>query len=403
MLLSGAARQTLRVGARTVSVLRVTEVANTSVVAGPRSTGEQDRAGAISVASPEGQDVRRRLAELTTLRVGGPATDYVVATTTDAVIDAVSAADTAGRPVLVLGGGSNLLVADDGFAGVVVRLATSGVDIEACEAGSGVAVRVAAGQPWDGFVAQTVARGWSGVEALSGIPGATGATPMQNVGAYGQEVAETIVRVRTWDRAQRRVQTLAGADCEFGYRTSRLKEERYGGGPRYVVLEVTFQLALDELSAPVRYTELARTLGVGVGGRALLPAVRDAVLALRRGKGMVLDDADHDTWSAGSFFTNPVLDDADAGRLPEQAPRWPAPGGRLKTSAAWLIENAGFGRGFGLPGPAALSTKHTLALTNRGGARAEDLLALARQVRDGVRREYGITLSPEPVLVGCSL
>jgi UDP-N-acetylmuramate dehydrogenase len=344
-----------------------------------------------------------RLADLTTLRVGGPAADYVVATTTDAVIDAISAADTAGRPALVLGGGSNLLVADGGFDGVVVQLATAGIDVEACDACSGVVVRVAAGQPWDGFVAQAVTRGWSGVEALSGVPGAIGATPMQNVGAYGQEVAETIARVRTWDREQGRVQTLANADCEFGYRTSRLKEERYRGGPRYVVLEVTFQLGLDELSVPVRYAELARALGVEVGGRVPLPAVRDAVWALRRGKGMVLDDADHDTWSAGSFFTNPVLDDAAAGRLPEPAPRWPTPDGRVKTSAAWLIEQAGFGRGFGLPGPAALSTKHVLALTNRGGSRAEDLLALARQVRDGVQQAFGIVLSPEPVLVGCSL
>jgi UDP-N-acetylmuramate dehydrogenase len=343
------------------------------------------------------------LAELTTLRVGGPAGEFVAAATSDAVIDAVSAADAAGRPVLVLGGGSNLLIADAGFDGVVVRLNTHGLDVEACDACSGVTVRVAAGQAWDGFVAHAVQHGWSGVEALSGVPGSTGATPVQNVGAYGQDVAETIARVRTWDRQQGRVRTLANGDCEFGYRSSRLKEERFRGGPRFVVLEVTFQLALGELSAPVRYTELARTLGILPGERAPAAAVRDAVLALRRGKGMVLDDADHDTWSAGSFFTNPVLDAVDADRLPEQAPRWPTPDGRVKSSAAWLIEHAGFDRGFGLPGPASLSTKHTLALTNRGDAGAEDLLALARQVRDGVQRAFGITLVPEPVLVGCTL
>jgi UDP-N-acetylmuramate dehydrogenase len=344
-----------------------------------------------------------RLAELTTLRVGGPAREYVVAATSDAVIDAVSAADAAGRPVLVLGGGSNLLVADAGFDGVVVRLDTHGMDVEACDECSGVTVRVAAGQPWDGFVAHAVEQGWSGLEALSGVPGSTGATPVQNVGAYGQDVAETIARVRTWDRQQGRVRTLANSDCEFGYRSSRLKEERFRGGPRFVVLEVTFQLALGAQSAPVRYAELARTLGIEPGERAPSAAVRDAVMALRRGKGMVLDDADHDTWSAGSFFTNPVLDAADADRLPEQAPRWPTPDGRVKSSAAWLIEHAGFDRGFGLPGPASLSTKHTLALTNRGDAGAEDLLALARQVRDGVQRTFGITLVPEPVLVGCTL
>lgn len=375
-------------------MLSVTDVTDASAATAPGDRWEESPAGSGSAV---------RLAELTTLRVGGPAAEYVVATTTDAVIDAVSGADTAGRPVLVLGGGSNLLVADGGFDGTVVRLGTRGFDVEACDACSGTTVRVAAGEPWDAFVAHAVGQGWSGVEALSGIPGSTGATPVQNVGAYGQEVAETIARVRTWDRQEARVRTLANADCEFGYRSSRLKDERFRGGPRFVVLEVTFQLALGELSGPVRYAELARTLAVEPGARAPLAGVREAVLGLRRGKGMVLDDADQDTWSAGSFFTNPLLDPADAARLPEGAPRWPTPDGRVKTSAAWLIEHAGFGRGFGLPGPASLSTKHTLALTNRGDARAEDLLALARQVRDGVRQAYGITLVPEPVLVGCAL
>jgi len=343
------------------------------------------------------------LADLTTLHVGGPAARLVTATTTDRVIDAVSECDARREPVLVLGGGSNLLVGDDGFDGTVVRIATRGVTLEAADRCGGAVVRVAAGEPWDDVVAQAVARRWIGVEALSGIPGCTGATPVQNVGAYGQEVAETVSSVRTWDRQEGRVRTLAAVDCEFSYRSSRFKQERFRGGPRFVILEVTFQLRLADLSAPVRYAELARALGVDVGGRVPVEQVRAAVLELRRAKGMVLDAADHDTWSAGSFFTNPVLAADDAARLPEQAPRWPLPDGRVKTSAAWLIEHAGFGRGYGAPGPATLSGKHTLALTNRGGARAKDLLDLARVVRDGVRAAYAVELSPEPVLVACSL
>jgi len=343
------------------------------------------------------------LAEYTTLRLGGPARRFVTARTSDALIDAVRAADGAGEPLLVLGGGSNLLVADEGFDGTVVHVASAGIEVESSDGCSGASVRVAAGEEWDAVVRRAVAEGWVGVEALSGIPGSTGATPLQNVGAYGQEVAETVATVRTWDRQVSRVRTLSAADCEFGYRSSRLKVEHYRGGPRFVVLEVTFQLPLGTASAPVRYAELARALGVDLGERAPLAEVRSAVLGLRRAKGMVLDGADHDTWSAGSFFTNPILDPADAARLPQAAPRWPAADGLVKISAAWLIENAGFGRGFGLPGPAGLSTKHTLALTNRGGATATDIVALARQVRDGVRSTFGIELVPEPVLVGCSL
>ncbi len=351
------------------------------------------------------------LSDLPTLRVGGPARTVVEATTTQALVDAVSAADAAGEPVLLVGGGSNLLVADAGFAGTVVRVATRGADLDDASACGGVTLRVAAGEPWDDVVALAVGRGWAGVEALSGIPGATGATPVQNVGAYGQEVAETVASVRVWDREQRRVTTFANADCRFGYRHSRFKADRFVvdgpdgpvDGPRFVVLEVTFQLRIADLSGPVRYAELARRLGVDVGARAPIGAVREAVLALRSGKGMVLDAADPDTWSAGSFFTNPVLPEADAAALPEGAPRFPAGDGQVKTSAAWLIEHAGFGKGFGLPGAASLSTKHTLALTNRGHARAEDVLALARTVRDGVRDRFGVTLVPEPVLVGCSL
>jgi UDP-N-acetylmuramate dehydrogenase len=319
------------------------------------------------------------------------------------VIDAVSAADAAGEQLLVVGGGSNLLVADGDFAGTVVHIRSRGVEVLAEDACSGVTVRVAAGEVWDEVVALAVRNAWSGLEALSGIPGSTGATPIQNVGAYGQEVGESIASVRTWDRQLARVCTLAAADCDFGYRTSRLKQERFRGGPRYIVLEVTFQVRPGELGAPVRYAELARVLGIELGERAESARVRESVLALRRGKGMVLDDADYDTWSAGSFFTNPILDPAAAGRLPQDAPRWPVAGGRVKVSAAWLIEHAGFGKGFGLPGPASLSTKHTLAVTNRGDATADDVVRLARQVRDGVRSVYGVDLVPEPVLVGCTL
>ena len=257
-------------------------------------------------------------------------------------------------------------------------------------------LRVAAGEDWDGFVAQAVDAGWAGVEALSGIPGLTGATPIQNVGAYGQDVAQTLATVRTWDRQTGRITTYAAADCGFGYRHSRFK-----GTDRWVVLDVTFQLRPTTLSGPIAYAELARALGVGVGERATLSDVRAAVLALRTAKGMVLDPADHDTWSAGSFFTNPVLA-ADA--LPAGAPAWPQPDGRVKTSAAWLIERAGYGKGH--PGPGgrvALSTKHPLALTNRGAATTEDLLSLAREVRDAVRDRFGITLANEPVLLGMTL
>ena len=339
-----------------------------------------------------------RLRDHTTLRLGGPARAWVRATTEDALVDAVRRADEVGEPVLVLGGGSNLVVADEGFDGTVVEVATSGLRADAEDDDptcGGVVVQVAAGEGWDAFVATAVSRRWVGVEALSGIPGSVGATPIQNVGAYGQEVSQTISRVRVWDRRLRGVRTFAAADCGFGYRTSRFKVDP----SRHVVLDVTFQFRQGELGAPVEYAELARTLGVEPGARAPMADVRRAVLALRAGKGMVLDPADHDTWSAGSFFTNPVL---PADRLPDGAPAWPQPDGSVKTSAAWLIERAGFGKGYG-DGPVRLSTKHTLALTNRGDATTADLLALAREVRDGVEERFGIRLVNEPVLVGCEL
>ncbi len=341
------------------------------------------------------------LAEATTLRVGGPARTMITAGSEADLIDAVRAADETGEPVLVLGGGSNVLIGDEGFDGTVVRIATRGVDADVSNC-SGATVRVAAGEDWDGFVARAVEQEWSGVEALSGIPGLVGATPIQNVGAYGAEVSQTIASVRTWDRVARRQTTFSVADCGFGYRWSRFKAEP----DRYLVLEVTFQFSLGALSAPVRYAELARTLGVAVGTRVPASEVRAAVLRLRAGKGMVLDAGDHDTWSAGSFFTNPILTSAAAAQLPMEAPRYDQPDGRVKTSAAWLIEHAGFGKGFGTEigtGRATLSTKHTLAVTNRGGASASDVLELAREVRSGVVQQFGITLVPEPVLVGCFL
>jgi UDP-N-acetylmuramate dehydrogenase len=338
---------------------------------------------------------RVSLAELTTLRVGGPAADFVEATTEAELIAAVSEADAAGTPVLVLGGGSNLLVADAGFDGRVVAVRTAGVSFDA-DACGGAVVRVAAGESWDDLVQRAVEEGWLGIEALAGIPGQAGSTPIQNVGAYGQEVSATIASVRCWDRRTGAVHTVFAREARFGYRTSRFKQEP----GRFLVLEVVFQFRLGDLGAPVGYAELADRLGVRTGERAPAAEVRAAVLELRRGKGMVLDPADHDTWSAGSFFTNPVV---PAGQVPEGAPAWPQGDGDLvKTSAAWLIEHAGFGRGYG-SATAALSGKHTLALTNRGGATAAELLGLAREVRDGVRDRFGIDLVNEPVLVGLDL
>jgi len=366
------------------------------------------------------------LADHTTFRIGGPARAWIEATTEAEILDAVRSADAVGEPLLILSGGSNLLISDAGFDGTVLKIATRGLSAEGsfCEfdadvawpeasgtapgpsgaLGAGAAacggflVTVAAGELWDDVVAYAVANELVGIEALSGIPGLAGSTPIQNVGAYGQEVSQTIWNVRTYDRRDRAVRTFANADCGFSYRHSRFKAEP----GRYVVLDVTLQLEQGPLSAPIRFGELARRLGIEGGGRAPLAQVREAVLELRRGKGMVSDPADHDTWSAGSFFTNPILDADAAAGLPEDAPRFPQPDGRVKSSAAWLIEHAGFGKGFGTP-PATLSTKHTLALTNRGGASASDVVALARTVRDGVRERFGVTLVPEPVLLGVTL
>ena len=349
------------------------------------------------------------LASLTTARVGGPARRYLEAETEDELIIAVRAADEAGEPLLIIGGGSNLLISDEGFAGAVIRIATRGLQITDTGDGSAV-LRAEAGHPWDELVADTLAQGYSGLEALSGIPGLAGATPVQNVGAYGADVSQSIRLVRAWDRRERSVVEFNNADLGFGYRDSLLKRSTVNGSPRYVVLSVEFTLAKGHTSAPVRYAELARALGTDLGERADAVDVRREVLKLRAGKGMVLDASDPDTYSTGSFFTNPIVDEATAATLPADAPRYPvAEPGHVKLSAAWLISNAGFRKGFGLDpadgtgGRASLSTKHSLAVTNRGEATAEDLLAVARAVADGVEKVFGIRLHPEPVLVNCAL
>ncbi|WP_372465970.1 UDP-N-acetylmuramate dehydrogenase [Nocardia spumae] len=340
------------------------------------------------------------LAALTTLRVGGPATVAECATT-EALVATVRTLDSAGIPVLLVAGGSNLLIADGGFDGVVVRIATTAVEI-----GPDL-VLAEAGADWDGVVAAAVAAGLGGLECLSGIPGSAGATPVQNVGAYGVEVAQLLRRVRLLDRATGEIRWAAPAELGFGYRTSVLKHS-----DRAVVLAVEFAVNPDGASAPLRYGELARTLDAAEGETRPAAAVREAVLRLRAGKGMVLDAADHDTWSAGSFFTNPVVAHDRAARVLDTIradvgditiPTYPAEDG-VKFSAGWLIERAGFAKGF--PGPESavrLSTKHTLALTNRGAATAADLVGLARTVRAGVQQRFGIRLEPEPVTVGVDL
>jgi UDP-N-acetylmuramate dehydrogenase len=360
--------------------------------------------------SPSGTDdpcIGVRLAEHTTLRLGGPAGRFVAATSDDELIHAVCCADSASEPLLLLGGGSNLVISDEGFAGTVVRVATSGRRIDRHESGS-VLLTVAAGEDWDSVVAGAVTDGLGGLECLSGIPGLVGATPVQNVGAYGVEISDLLVSVDLLDRRSGVVRTVPASDLGLTYRTSVLK-----GTDRAVVLRARFALRSDGRSAPIRYPELARALGVQPGAVAPPEAVRQAVLDLRRRKGMVLDAQDHDTWSAGSFFTNPLLGGevitAALRRIVDHVgadvpiPQYPAGDGHSKLSAAWLIERAGFGRGH--PGPGgrvALSGKHTLALTNRGSGSTVDLLALAAEVRDGVAAAFGVRLCPEPLLIGCT-
>ncbi len=328
------------------------------------------------------------------MRLGGPAATFVEAVSRSELYDAVAAADAERRAVLVLGGGSNLVVGDEGFDGTVIRVASAGVHVGVGD-GSCVELTVEAGESWEPLVVRSVAEGWTGFEALAGIPGTVGAVPIQNVGAYGQEVSDTISSVHVYDRAERRTRALGAVECGFGYRTSIFKQTP----GRYVVGGVTFRLRPGQRGAPVMYDELARTLGVDVGECAPTSDVSQAVLTLRTAKGMVLDETDHDTWSAGSFFTNPFV---SPDQVPDGAPAFAQQDGRIKTGAAWLVEQAGFSRGYGND-KVSLSTKHTLALTNRGGASTADLVGLAREIRQGVARRFHIELRPEPVLVGCTL
>ena len=337
------------------------------------------------------------LADFTTFHIGGPADRVVVVHTEQEFMDTLREADANSTEILIISGGSNMLICDEGFRGTVVVVATHGVivDESAC---AGAYLSVAAGESWDDLVAETVARGWTGLEMLSGIPGLVGAAPIQNIGAYGAEIASSIARVRTFDRQTQQVTTFYPAEAHFGYRTSIFKQEP----GRYAILSVDFQLKIGTVSRPIHYGELAQYLGVDIGDKVPLAHLREAVLALRRSKGMVLDTNDHDTWSVGSFFTNPIIGADQAEALPADAPRFTQDDGQIKTSAAWLIDHAGFSKGYG-QGAATLSTKHVLALTNRGTATASDVIVLANQIREGVRRTYGITLEPEPIFVGLSL
>ncbi|QHC65871.1 UDP-N-acetylmuramate dehydrogenase [Rathayibacter sp. VKM Ac-2759] len=373
---------------------------------------------------------RSSLSALTTLRVGGPAERLVEARTEAELVAVLAQLWADDEPWLLVGGGSNLLVGDDGVEGAVVLVRSSGIErLEAARPGA-VHLRVQAGENWDGLVATTLERGWAGLEALSGIPGTVGASPVQNIGAYGQELSDTLVAVTFLDEGAREPVRLTAAELGLGYRTSVIKEGRRGA-----VLAVEFLLeeaGEGGVGSPVAYAQLASALGVALGDRVPLAEVRETVLRLRASKGMVLDPADPDTASAGSFFTNPLVTTAFAGGLPPAAPRWSvepaheaevvtplaaveagapigvpapsAPGELVKLSAAWLIEHSGVSRGFALPGSrAAVSSKHTLALTNRGGARAEEIAELARYVQGRVLAEFGVLLHPEPVVVGTTV
>jgi UDP-N-acetylmuramate dehydrogenase len=347
----------------------------------------------VTDASPHGsehtatdRDRGATLARFTTLRIGGPARRLVEADSSEAAVEALREAE---GPTLVLAGGSNVVVGDEGFDGTVVLLRGGGIE----PLGDDV-VRVQAGQVWDEFTAWAVEHGRAGVECLGGIPGSAGATPIQNVGAYGQEVSQTIASVRVWDREADEVRDWTPAECGFAYRNSVFKHQS-----RYFVMSVDFRLETGGLSRPIAYAEAAKRLGVEVGERVPLRRAREVVLELRRGKGMVLDEDDHDTWSAGSFFTNPVIGADAFAALGQDAPHWPVGDDEVKVSAAWLIGAAGFEKG-DRRGGVGLSTKHTLALTNRGGGTAAELLALARELADGVEAKFGIRLRPEPVLVG---
>ena len=381
------------------------------------------------------------LSTLTTFRVGGPPAARVAPVTEQDLINETLVVWGMDENWLLLGGGSNTVVADDGFDGIVIHVVTRGIQVlddssEADATGAGpadrVRLRVQAGEPWDELVAYAVQHGWAGIEALSGIPGSCGAAPVQNIGAYGQEISDSLVAIDFLSYETGEVERLERAELGLGYRTSVLKQ-----GLRGVVLAIELELhdtaaeasvLGSTLGQPLKYAQLAGALGVQLGDRVPLQTVRDTVLALRAGKGMVLDPSDPDTYSAGSFFTNPIVTEAIARSLPASAPQWPMttelpdrvipieeymgvgpiPGAEpvrlVKLSAAWLIEQSGVSRGFRLPGSkAAVSSKHTLALTNTGGATAEEVAQLARYVVGRVQAEFGVNLQPEPVLVGLTL
>ena len=347
-----------------------------------------------------------QLRDLTTMRVGGTAERMLVATTREELIAAATDAWDSGQSWCVLAGGSNSIFADEGFPGTVILVRSQGITPLA-EAGTSdtVLVHVEAGHDWDAFVDYTIERGFSGVEALSGIPGRVGAAPIQNIGAYGQEVADVLHSVEFFDVERREVRHLTVGELELGYRSSIFKR-----GLRGVVLSVTFRLGNEKpgLSQPITSTQLARALGVELGARVPLIDVRSHVRALRAVKGMILDETDPDTCGTGSFFVNPIVSKRFAQELSDDAPRWAA-GERdgaplVKLSAAWLIEYAGIPKGYRLPGSAAgLSTKHALAITNRGGATAAQVGELARFIVQRVQQDTGVLLQPEPVLYGIEL
>ena len=335
------------------------------------------------------------LRDYTSLRVGGPAEKFVEVGTESEIIAAIEAAGDS--PVLIIGGGTNVLISDKGFEGTVIRIVNHSLqsEIDAC---SGATLTIGAGENWDDFVATTIERGFAGLETLSGIPGTVGAAPIQNIGAYGHEVSEFITRVRTYDRVAKEIKTFTNEQCDFSYRNSYFKAHP----GKYVILDVQFQIRIGELSNPITYAELAKKLGINVGEKAPVIATRKAVLDLRGAKGMLLNPNDQDSWSAGSFFTNPIVSAEIAAQLPEGAPQWPTSDGRVKTSAAWLIENAGVHKGDAVGG-ARISTKHVLALTNSGDATAEDIAALAKSAQKSVYEKFGITLEAEVNLVGVTL
>lgn len=370
------------------------------------------------------------LAELTTLRVGGAPARMVEATTRDELVRTLQDVWATGEPWLVVGGGSNLLPADDGFDGTVVLVRTHGIQRVDDGAAGCVRLRVEAGHGWDDLVAHTVAAGLAGIEGMSGIPGTAGAAPVQNVGAYGQEIVQTLVEVELLDAATGEVSTVPASELGLGLRTSVLKQH-YGSVAERPAVIVSLTLELRDVGTgevAVHGAQLRQALGLEPDAERSLGWIRDTVLAIRAGKGMVLDADDADTRSAGSFFQNPVVPAAVARTLPADCPRWPMADadrpdlviplshwdGQLptpssaapdvKVSAAWLIEHAGLRKGFKLPrSRASLSTKHALALTNRGDARAEEVAELARFVRQRVHSEFGLLLQPEPVLIDVEL